>query len=273
MRTSLVVLALLSAATLTACGSSTDGADAGTTSASTSASAAAAPEDALWGHTYLSVAVTGTAIPGGGPLEVAFPEKGNIAMSAGCNRGVSSVDLSGGVVKTGPIATTMMACPGDLAGADKWMTDLFATQPSWTLTGDILTLSSPGTTVTLADKKTANPDRPLVGTTWVVDSLIGPNAISTSAALETSAPTLTIGDNGQATGSTGCNRFNGPAQVGESTVMFGPLATTRMACPTDVAEVEQAVRHVLDGEVTYTIDGDTMKLMRADSTGLGLRGQ
>ncbi|CAM3230896.1 META domain-containing protein [Prescottella defluvii] len=272
MRTPLVVLALLSAATLSACGNSDDGADAGTTTSDATASATAAPEDALWGHTFLSTAVTGTAIPGGGPLEVAFPEKGNIAMSAGCNRGVGGVDLSGGVVKTGAIATTMMACPDELAGADTWMTDLFATQPSWALTDGVLTLTSPGTTVTLADKKTANPDRPLVGTTWVVDTLISPQAVMTSAALEASAPTLTIGDNGQATGTTGCNRFNGPAQVGDGTVTFGPLASTKMACPADVTEVEQSVQHVLDGEVTYTIDGNTLTLMRADGTGLGLQG-
>lgn len=272
MRTPLVALALLSVAALSACGNTADGSDATASSATATASATASPADALWGRTFLSTAVTGTTIPGGGPLEVAFPERNKIAMSAGCNRGVGSVDLSDAVVKTGPIATTMMACPGEVAGADKWMTDLFAAQPGWALTGDVLTLTSPGVTVTLTDKTTADPDRPVVGTTWVVTTLITPDANTTSAALETSAPSLTIGQDGQVTGSTGCNRFSGPVRVGDSTITFGPLATSRMACPDDVAEVEQAVLHVLDGEVTYAVDGATMRLTKADGTGLGLTG-
>ncbi|MDH6282075.1 META domain-containing protein [Prescottella agglutinans] len=272
MRTLPAALALLCAATLTACGNTADGADTGSTAETSAAAAPASPADALWGRTFLSISVTGSTIPGGGPLEVAFPEHNHIAMSAGCNRGVSSVDLGGGTVKTGPIATTMMACPGDLAGADKWMTDLFAAQPSWTLTDDVLTLASQNVTVTLADKKTTEPDRPVVGTTWVVESLITPDAVVTSTALETSAPSLTIGQDGQATGSTGCNRFSGPVRVGDSTITFGKLATTRVACPDDVTDVERAVLHVLDGEVTYTVSGPTMELTRPDGTGLHLRG-
>ncbi|RVW11624.1 META domain-containing protein [Prescottella agglutinans] len=272
MRTLPVTLALLCAAALSACGTTADGADASSTAEPPAVSTAAAPEDALWGRTFLSTSVTGSTIPGSGPLEVAFPERGHIAMSAGCNRGVSSVDLAGGTVKTGPIATTMMACPGDLAGADEWMTDLFAAEPSWTLAEDTLTLASESITVTLADKKTTEPVRPVIGTTWVVESLIKPDAIVTSAALETSAPSLTIGQDGQATGSTGCNRFSGPVRVGDSTITFGKLATTRVACPDDVADVERAVLHVLDGEVTYTVEGPTMTLMQADGTGLQLRG-
>ncbi|WP_430333401.1 META domain-containing protein [Rhodococcus sp. ACT016] len=270
MRTLPVALAFLCAATLSACGSTADGADAA--DVTETPAVAASPADAMWGRTFLSTSVTGSTIPGGGPLEVAFPERDHIAMSAGCNRGVSSVDLAGGTVKTGPIATTMMACPGDSAGADKWMTSLFEAQPAWTLAEDILTLSSADVTVTLADKKTAEPDRPVIGTTWVVESLMTPDAVVTSTALEATAPSLTIGQDGQATGSTGCNRFSGPVRVGDSTITFGKLATTRVACPDDVADVERAVLHVLDGEVTYTVDGPVMKLTRPDGTGLQLRG-
>ncbi|WP_137724351.1 META domain-containing protein [Prescottella subtropica] len=271
MRTPLVALALMSVAALTGCGSS-DGSDATGTSETTAATTTASPADALWGRTFLSTSVTGTAIPGGGPFEVAFPERDRIAMSAGCNRGVGSVDLSGGTVKAGPIATTMMACPGDVAAADTWMADVFAATPAWTLTNDVLTLSSPGVTIELADKKTTDPDRPVIGTTWTVDTLISADAIMSSQAIETAAATLTIGQDGQVSGSSGCNRFSGPVTVGDSTITFGPLASTKMACADEaVAEVERSVLHVLDGEVTYAVDGPTMRLTKADGTGLGLR--
>lgn len=270
MRAPLVALALLSVATTIACGNAADGADA-PASATTTSATPPSPADALWGRTFVSTTVTGTAIPGGGPLEVAFPERDGIAMSAGCNRGIGSVELADGIVRTGPIATTMMGCPGDVAGADKWMTDLFATRPEWRLADDILTLVAPGISVTLADKKTTDPDRPVIGTPWEVDTLIGPDAVSTSTALETAAPTLTIGRDGQATGSTGCNRFTGPVRVGDSTITFGPLVTTPTACSDELAAIDETVRRVLDGEVTYSVDGPTMRLLRADGTGLGLR--
>ena len=275
MRTLPVALTLLCAAALSACGNAADGSDgsgAGSTTETSAASTPASPADALWGRTFLSTSVTGSTIPGGGPLEVAFPERGHIAMSAGCNRGVSSVDLTTGTVQTGPIATTKMACPGSSSGADEWMTNLFAAHPAWTLTDDSLTLASGEVTVNLVDKNTTEPDRPVIGTTWVVESLISPTAVVTSAALESSAPTLTIGQDGQVTGSTGCNRFRGPVRVGDNTITFGTLATTRTACPDDVTDIDRAVRHVLDGQVTYTVDGATMDLMQPDGTGLHLRG-
>ena len=74
----------------------------------------------------------------------------------------------------------------------------------------------------------------------------------------------------QATGTTGCNNFTGPAQGGTGTVTFGPLATTRPACAPDGAEVEQAVLQVLDGAVAATVDGNTLELTRPDGFGLRL---
>ena len=74
------------------------------------------------------------------------------------------------------------------------------------------------------------------------------------------------------TGSGGCNTLNGPATVGEGTIAFGPIATTRMACPEGVMGLEAHVLAVLDGEVTYTIDGDVLTLTNeAAEVGLGLR--
>ncbi|SEK21152.1 META domain-containing protein [Rhodococcus maanshanensis] len=249
-------LALLAAAFLTAC----------------SAESTPTPSGAdLQGRTFVSTEVEGAPIPGGGPLTVEFVGQDRISMTAGCNRGNSTVDLSDGTVVTGPIATTMMACVGDTAGADEWMTSLFEADPAWTLDGDTLRLTTSDTSVTLVDKKIANPDRPITGTTWVVDQLISPTAVTTSVALETAAPTLLIGDDGSVSGSTGCNRMTGTAQVAGDKVTFGPLATTMMACEPDVAEVERAVLGVLNGETTFTVDADRARVMQADGDGLGLR--
>lgn len=254
-------LALLAVAALSACSNS-------------STAAPEPPQADLLGRTFVSTAVEGTPIPGGGPLTVAFEEPDRLSGTAGCNRATGAADFSGGTITpTGPLATTMMACLGDRAGSDAWMVEFFAANPGWSLDGDTLRLSNDTTTVTLLDKKVAQPDRPLTGTTWVVDSTISPDAVTSSLAIEKSTPTLQIAADGTVTGSTGCNAFTGTAVIAGDTVTFGPLATTRMACEPDVAEVETAVLRALDGTTTATIDADRLRLMNANGNGLGLHAQ
>ncbi|MGW0016705.1 META domain-containing protein [Rhodococcus sp. NPDC003382] len=260
-RTFGVLAALALTVVATAC-SSDEGADA-TSSATDPA--------ALIGRTFVSTEVTGTPIPGEGPLVVEFPEPGRIAATAGCNRAVGEVDLADGVLRTDRLASTMMACPPPKDGADAWLTGLFDADPQWSVDGDVLTLTGDAVTVSLTDKKVVDPDRPLTGTEWVATTMYTPDATVTSVALERSAPSLLVDEDGSVSGSTGCNRFTGTAQIGDGTLTFGPLATTRMACPDpEVAAVENHVLAVLAGETVYEIDAATMRITAPNGVdGLG----
>ena len=256
-----VLAALALTVIATAC-SSDEGADA---------AAGAADPAALIGRTFVSTEVTGTPIPGDGPLVVEFPQPGRIAATAGCNRAVGDVNLADGVMRTDRLASTMMACPPPKDGADAWLSGLFDTDPQWSVDGDVLTLTGDAVTVSLTDKKIVDPDRPLTGTEWVATTLYTADASTTSTALETSAPTLTVSESGSVSGSTGCNRFTGTAQVGDGTLTFGPLGTTRMACPDpEVTAIENHVLAVLAGETTYEIDAATMRITAPNGVdGLG----
>lgn len=253
-------LAVLAASLLASCSNS-------------SVAAPQSPQADLLGRTFVSTSVEGAPIPGGGPLTVSFEAPDRLSGTAGCNRASGSADFSDGRITAGALATTMMACVGDSGASDAWLTDLFAANPEWELDGDTLHLRTGTATVTLLDKKLAQPDRALTGTTWVVDSTITPDAVTSSLAIENSTPSLQIADDGTVTGSTGCNTFTGTAQVADATVTFGPLATTRMMCAPEVAEVERAVLGALDGETTVSIDAAQMRLMNANGTGLGLHAQ
>ncbi|MGW5075503.1 META domain-containing protein [Rhodococcus sp. NPDC004095] len=258
MRTLRIVgLVALAAAALSACSNS-------------SSASPASPQADLLGRTFVSTTVVGTQIPGGGPLTVSFAAPDRLAGTAGCNRATGTADFSGGRITTGPLATTMMACVGERGASDAWLADFFAASPEWDVDGDTLHLRTDASAVTLLDKKVAQPDRPLTGTTWVVDSTISPTAITSSRAIEESSPILQIAEDGTVTGSTGCNAMTGSAQVAGDTVTFGPLGTTRMMCPPEVMEVEQAVLTALDGTTTVTIDSDRMRLMNTNGHGLGL---
>ncbi|MFE5701692.1 META domain-containing protein [Rhodococcus sp. ACS1] len=254
MRTTAAVLGLLTFASLTACGGDAQ---------------PEAPDPT--GRTFVSTSVEGDPIPGGGPLVLGFTDPGRLSVDAGCNQGSADVDLSDGKIVTGPLAMTLMACPGEAAGADAWVAALLDAQPNWTLGGDTLTLTTPTASVTLTDEKVARPDRPVVGTTWTVTALISPDAVTTTAALERTAPQLLIAADGSASGFTGCNRMTGTADVQQSSITFGSWATTRMACPPDETEVERAVLAALTGETGYSVHSDSMRVVNADGTGLELR--
>lgn len=232
-----------------------------------------ADDQTLNGRTFVSVEVEGEQIPGGSPLTVQF-DGGQISTFAGCNHGSGTADLSDGRIAT-QLASTMMACPRPVGDADQWMSRFFDAKPAWSLDGDTLVLTTDIATVTLQDKKLVHPDRPLRGTTWQVTSLVSPESVSTSTALEDSKPTLTIAEDGNVTGFTGCNQFNGHAEVSgtPAIIEFGALATTRKGCPQDTDQVERAVLRVLTGKVQTEIASDELRLTGADGYGLVLRAQ
>lgn len=224
------------------------------------------------GRSFVSTKVEGLPIPGGGPLNLSFAEQ-RITSNAGCNTATGPVNLEGHVLTVDQLATTLMGCPDERGQADGWQQGLLESKPSWKLDGDTLTLSGNGSTVTLLDKKIVHPDKPLVGTNWIVTAIITNDAEVRSQTLDEVKPSLLIAPDGAVSGSAGCNRMMGSAQIAGSDVTF-QIGTTRMACDPQVMEVEQQVLTALDGKTTATIDSDTLTLRNAgNGTGLKLRAE
>ncbi|MEV6426911.1 META domain-containing protein [Nocardia sp. NPDC051463] len=230
---------------------------------------AAGPGPTPMGHTYVSTDIEGTPIPGGGPLTLTFADD-RISAAAGCNTFSGAVALDDHKLKVPALAGTLMACPGDRAGTDEWLTTLVSSTPSWQLDDAKLTLHGTTSTVHMLDKKLAHPDKPLTGTTWIVTETTTPDARTRSQTIDEVKPTLTIAGDGAVTGSGGCNRLTGRATIAGSDVTF-QVAATRMLCPPEVMEVENAVLAALDGRTTATIDADTLTLRNDRGNGLILR--
>ncbi|EGD53559.1 META domain-containing protein [Gordonia neofelifaecis] len=221
---------------------------------------------ALVGNTYLSSQVNGPQIPGGGPLVLAFT-KGQLSANAGCNGHGGSVAFDGDTMTTGNLVGTMMACPPPRDGADRWVSNLLGSPLTWHLDDQTLTLSRGDQQVTLVERQ----NRPVVGTRWQVTALVADDAVSTSAALRKSEPYFEIADDGRLSGSTGCNRMTGTAQVDGDRITFSPIATTRIACDPETTEVERTVLAALDGAATVEVDGDDMSLTNVAHGDVGLR--
>src|SRR5690348_2502521 len=193
----------------------------------------------LWGRTFLSTTVTENGqnrplVPGT-RLTLTFQD-GGVRAYAGCNHltGRASVDAERLIV--GDFASTRMACDAPREEQDAWLAGFLSAGPTWRLDGDGLVLSSGDTEIRLADQRSADPDRPLRGTRWVVDSIIGHQS-TTSVPAGTEAY-LTLDDNDRVEGFTGCNRFGGTAAERGGRITFSEIFSTKMACDGDAGRLE-----------------------------------
>jgi len=149
---------------------------------------------------------------------------------------------------------------------DQWLAALLG-DAAIAHAGDTVTLDDGTVTLTLVDKKVATPDKPIEGTTWLVDGIVTGDTTSSLPAGATAS--IRIAD-GKVAVNAGCNTGGGTVQVLPGSLVFGPLDLTRYPCPSTASAIETVVRAVLSGAVAYAIDGETLTLA-AGSAGLTLR--
>jgi heat shock protein HslJ len=224
----------------------------------------------LKGKTYLSTAVTEDGKPkqlvAKTRISLHFTDDGRLIADAGCNSMQSPVKTGGGkLAMDDGLAMTDMGCDGRRHAQDDWLSKVLSADPTWKLDGDRLTVSSGGTAITLQDRETTEPDLALDGTKWTLETVITGTVASHSAGSEKVWITI----NGErVTGSTGCNELQGPVARDTTKLTFGEIAITRpRPCPSGVATLQTALLNTLEGEVTYEIDANRLKL-RASGNGL-----
>lgn len=216
-------------------------------------------------NTYIVTGVQGYDPVKGSEIALRF-EDGRLGISAGCNQMSGSYAITDGKLTVGAMMTTEMACEEPLMAQDQWIS-AFVNGAAIMLESDTLALVKDGVTVTATDKEVAMPDLPVEGTVWMIEGLVSNQAISSMpAGVEAS---LVFAD-GKVAVDAGCNKGSGAAEIGDTTITFGPIATTKMFCEGAAGEVEQQVLGVLSGEVAYTVDSDALQL-RGASGGLDLR--
>jgi heat shock protein HslJ len=226
----------------------------------------------LAGHEYLSVAVTEAGAPrplvAGTRVRLAF-EAGSIGASAGCNSMSGAYRIDAGRLILDGLATTEMGCDPDRMAQDQWLAELLGSKPTVRLTGNELVLESGAVAMRLLDRTVADPDRPLVGPTWTVVSIIDGDAVSSVPDGVTA--TMVFADDGSVAVDTGCNRGRGTWRAVAGGIEFSQLALTKMACDGPAAATEQAVVGVLGaGTVAAEIKADMLTL-QAGGHGLQLQ--
>ena len=103
----------------------------------------------------------------------------------------------------------------------------------------------------------------LDGTSW---QLIYYRKTTVSEGIDITA----IFEDGNISGSSGCNSYSGSYQVDGSKISFGPLAGTLMACmdPPEVMEMEQMYQEWLMDAQTFELSPDQLMIFRSDGEAL-----
>ncbi|MFD7629196.1 META domain-containing protein [Streptomyces sp. NPDC059851] len=125
-----------------------------------------------------------------------------------------------------------------------------------------------GGTVELASKPPV-PDAPLTVTEWTVTGLISGDTAASVPDGAAGKASFTIGPDGGASGSLGCNRFSATTQIDGPRITFGQLTTTRMACTGPEGDLERVLTELFgSGPLAWRIQSHTLTLTAADGKGL-----
>lgn len=189
---------------------------------------------------------------------------------ASCNKLFGQARLAGGRLVVDGLGGTEMGCPEKLMRQDEQLTEFLGSKPVWRLEGDELTLTSGGQEVRLLDRTVADPDRPLRGPKWLLDTIIdGDTASSVPAGVLAYLKFSRI----RVGGNDGCNDFGGRLSVRGSQLRVKDIVTTLKACTDDArTEVGLALSGVLGSKhLTYRIEAGRLTLETPAGKGLSFQ--
>lgn len=223
----------------------------------------------LAGRTFVSESVTEDGRPRplveGTRIDLTVADDGgSISAEAGCNILLGQLEITRHRLVVGDLSSTDMACTPERGDQDEWLAGFLAADPAYALHGPRLRLTVGTTVIELVDREAVDPDRPLEGTTWRLESIVRGDVVASLPA--GTGATVVFEDASLLVAVDDCNRGSAAVEIGPSTIGVGLLRMSLMACEQHPAEVEAAVVGVLAGEVSYGIDADLLTLTRADAS-------
>jgi heat shock protein HslJ len=261
---------LVAAAILAVVGCSSEGPDSATDSDGGTDSTVGTPTDtaaALADREFLLESSEGFEPVEGTTVRLSFRD-GEMGFSAGCNHHDGAYTLCDGSLCVEGMMSTEMGCSADRHQQDEWLAAFFLASPTLELEGDTLTLTTADATLVFLDREVADPDRPLSGNTWTIDTFIQGEAAMNLALNE--VPTVTFGDDGSVQVFTSCNTGQGSYAANGNVVVLSGMSYTEVACSdANSTEADTHIRAVLaDGEVTTEIEAAHLTVTRG-SLGIG----
>lgn len=200
------------------------------------------------------------------PVTLVLEGDGAYGISA-CNHYSGRVTRLDDGVSFGQMGGTDMACmPRSAMDLERDYLTALAGITAADRNGDRLVLSGGGTTLTFAFEPPP-PTAELVGTTWVLESLISGDTASSV----TGQPTLLLRPDRTVSGSTGCRTFEAVWTERGAQLDFPEFSMSEETCSPSLARQDDHVVSVLGDGFTASVDGPTMTVSDPDGNGLVYR--
>jgi heat shock protein HslJ len=188
-----------------------------------------------------------------------------ISGRSACNQYGGEIIVANGQVQFGPLFMTEMACEEPVMASEAAYHAALAGVRAATRDGDTLTLSGEGVEL-IYERLAPPPVADIVGTVWVLESLITADAVSSVMG----EPALLVLDpNGSFTGSTGCRSFTGRYTIANAEIMFTEFAMDQTTCSPELASQDSHVTSVLGDGFRAEVDGDRLTIAGTGNEGLG----
>lgn len=184
---------------------------------------------------------------------------GKVSGNAGANNFSGSYELDGSKIKFLPMASNMMmGTPELMAQEGQFMKGLGETV-DYQIVGEELQLRNADGKVIIKMKPRIEPT--LASNVWKATGVNNGKGGVQSLVAKTEI-TIEFNDEGQVSGSAGCNTFTGGYEVEDDKIKFSPLATTRMMCsePAGVMEQETAFLQALGNSKVWKIQAGSLEL-------------
>jgi len=199
-----------------------------------------------------------TIVEQGLKVSLEFSIENQVSGFAGCNNFTGTYEASSdGSLSIGPLATTRMACSQAMDIENAYLSALqnlqsFGFSPEGRL--EILYLDSTGIEQKLVY---INGKTTLTDNVWVLLSYGDPKSPESVPANNIITAIFTA--DGYLTGFGGCNEYSTEYTLQDDQLTFGPVASTRMACPAGM-DAEQTYLDALSTAQTYEIVGRTLNI-------------
>ena len=158
--------------------------------------------------------------------------EGQVSGSTGCNSFRGGYTLDGSDLTFSPLASTLIGCPPPLDQLEREILDRLATVTSYAISERRLSLRAGDETVLLYDVNEPRIEGKLGGHRGALRRRL-PVGQGRRRAHRRLRPPQGV------TGSGGCNTFRADYRVDGASLEIGPVASTRIACPTEELSVQE----------------------------------
>lgn len=183
-------------------------------------------------------------------------EDGEASGNGGCNDYFASYQRDGDQLMFSDIGSTEMYC--DVASDQEaaYFANLGEVTTGFSTGGTLVMTGVEGDPILEFEVTETGPipTDGIEGLTWELDSLVLPAEDTLTLVPEAVMASMTL-DNGQVTGTGGCNSFSASYELEGAVLSFSEIVRTRMACPAMVMQFEDGLLSQLESVASWSSDG------------------